>query len=302
MTANQPYKTGKALEMAVKAAAAKSEQDTNRAVDDFYVGRLLERVFSQEEPRFVLKGGRSILARTINARYTRDTDFLYKGDSLDEAADELIRLASLDLRDHIEFRFKSKEPIAQNQEYRDGYHVIFEILVDGTRNKGEATVDLVVDQISLDDVEQITPANRLVINRLPVFDYHIYPATCAIADKVCATMQLYSGRESSRVRDLVDLIVYLTTERFEGKPLSRRLYHEAGMRHLSPFASFKVPSAWYSNPYSASYAKQARNAKLSEEYHRVRAAETLVKKCIDPAIEKAVDSYWWNPVELRWEN
>src|SRR5699024_8348764 len=83
------YRSALALEQAVKAAARRSGQDVGRAVEGFYAGRLLERVFSEERKPFVLKGGRGILARTLDARYTTDTDFLYRGDDLEEALGEL---------------------------------------------------------------------------------------------------------------------------------------------------------------------------------------------------------------------
>ncbi len=70
------YRTPAALEMAVKAAAKASPLDTGLAISGFYYHRLLCRVFSEEEPGFVLKGGLSVLARTIDARATRDIDLL----------------------------------------------------------------------------------------------------------------------------------------------------------------------------------------------------------------------------------
>ena len=105
------YQSALALEQAVRAAARRSGQNVGRAVEGFYVGRLLERVFSEEKKSFVLKGGRGILARTVDARYTTDTDFLYRGDDLEEVLGELRRLASKDLGDRIEFRFISAEEI-----------------------------------------------------------------------------------------------------------------------------------------------------------------------------------------------
>lgn len=61
------YKTAAALEMAVRNAAKASPQDTNRAIAGFYFHRLLCRVFSGPEPRFVLKGGLGMLARVPDA-------------------------------------------------------------------------------------------------------------------------------------------------------------------------------------------------------------------------------------------
>lgn len=89
------YKTPAALEMAVKEAAKKSPLDTNRAIAGFYFHRLLCRVFSDPDSRFVLKGGQSVLARTVDARATRDIDLLARETSIDAAVAELRRLAGI---------------------------------------------------------------------------------------------------------------------------------------------------------------------------------------------------------------
>ena len=89
MANERPYKDANSLEMAVKAAARNSEQDTGKAIEAYYAGRFLERVFSEDEPAFVLKGGRGMLARTVKARYTSDTDLLYQGIDIEDAVVEL---------------------------------------------------------------------------------------------------------------------------------------------------------------------------------------------------------------------
>ena len=88
------YATPTALEMAVKAAAKASSLDTGRAVSGFYFHRFLCRIFSRQDTPFVLKGGQSMLARTANARATRDIDLLSEKADIDEA---LAELAAIDL-------------------------------------------------------------------------------------------------------------------------------------------------------------------------------------------------------------
>lgn len=80
------YRTPAALEMAVKAAAKASPLDTNLAISGFYFHRLLCRVFSEKDRKFVLKGGLSVLARTVDARATRDIDLLAQETELGVAA------------------------------------------------------------------------------------------------------------------------------------------------------------------------------------------------------------------------
>lgn len=93
------YKTPAALEMAVRDAARQSPMDTNRAITGFYFHRLLCRVFSEDNGRFVLKGGQSVLARTFDARVTRDIDLVAQEESLEEAVADLVQAASIDLDD-----------------------------------------------------------------------------------------------------------------------------------------------------------------------------------------------------------
>lgn len=295
------YKAARDLEMAVKAAAKKSNQDTGRAIENYYTGRLIERVFSEKEPAFVLKGGRGMLARTVNARHTRDTDFLYRGVDIDEAVNELKRLAEIDLDDFLEFRFVSAERIAEDQEYREGYRVVFTPILGATKTMSDVSIDLVVDRVSGDNADPIVPANRLDIDGLPVFDYLVYPVANAIADKVCATMQRYSGgRESSRVRDLVDLVLYAITETLDGNDLARKIAMETRLRKMGSITCFKVPASWY-ELYGQSFAKSVKEAKLPEQYGTIIEAEKLVKRCVDPAITCEVDGLTWRPSSLSWE-
>lgn len=143
------YKTARALEMAVKEAARKSGRDVGRAIRDFYHDRLLDRVFSEEQSAFVLKGGRSMLARTARARYTNDTDVAYEGDDVERAVSDLVRLASKDLSDHIEYRLVSVDRIVEDQEYRDGRRVLFAAILGGAKKAADVSVDLVVNRVPL---------------------------------------------------------------------------------------------------------------------------------------------------------
>ena len=143
------YKTPAALEMAVKEAAKKSPLDTNRAIDGFYFHRLLCRVFSDPDSPFVLKGGQSVLARTVDARATRDIDLLARETSVEAAVADLRRLAGIGLDDFISFSFDKAEPIKADDEYRSGMKVWFTPSLGG-KSLQAVSVDLVVDEV--DDV------------------------------------------------------------------------------------------------------------------------------------------------------
>lgn len=296
------YKTARALEQAVKEAARKSGRDVNRAITDFYHDRLLERVFSENNPAFVLKGGRGMLARTTSARYTKDTDMAFEGSSIDEAIAELRRVASIDLSDHLEYRYISASPIVEEQEYREGCRVVFEVILGGTKKVTDVSVDLVVSDVPLERTDLMTPAARLLIDGLLHFDYRVYPVEEAISDKVCATMSTYRGGiPSSRVRDLVDLAIYLTTETIDGGMLKRCLERELRMGHMGEKRPFCVPENWKSD-FAPTYRKLAKQCGLPDALWVVENAEQLVAKCIDAVLFDDLDSKQWDPKALVWQD
>lgn len=132
--------------MAVKEAAKKSPLDTNRAIAGFYFHRLLCRVFSDPDSPFVLKGGQSVLARTVDARATRDIDLLARETSVEAAVADLRRLAGIGLDDFISFSFDKAEPIKADDEYRSGMKVWFTPSLGG-KSLQAVSVDLVVDEV-----------------------------------------------------------------------------------------------------------------------------------------------------------
>lgn len=225
------YRTPEALGMAVTAAARRSGMDVGRAISGFYFHRLLCRVFSVPDSPFLLKGGQSMLARTPSARATRDIDLLSREADLGAALSELRELASLDLGDFVRFEFAGSKPIKAEDEYRSGLKVTFVPLL-GARRLQPVSVDLVVDQIPCGEPELLTPADRIEVEGVPVFDYRVYPVANSIADKLCGIIETHGGRPSSRVKDLLDLLIYATNEDLHGDELCRWCRLEARVRGI----------------------------------------------------------------------
>ena len=277
------YRTPAALEMAVKAAAKASPLDTNLAISGFYFHRLLCRVFSEKDRKFVLKGGLSVLARTIDARATRDIDLLAQETELGAAVEELRRLASVDLGDFMAFRFDKAEPIKSDDEYRSGAKVWFTPTLGG-KPLQPLSIDLVVDEVDGLAPEVLKPADRLDIDGLPVFDYPIYRAECALADKLLAMLETHNGRPSSRVKDLVDAVVYAKACEIDSTILVERVAKEAATRKVELPKAFAIPASWFEN-YEASYKKMAKQAKADDVAPNLENAQELARKLYEPAFE-----------------
>lgn len=92
MNAMARYRTAEALGMAVKSAARKSPLDTSMAIRGFYYDRFLCRVFSEDEPAFLLKGGQGCSPERPSARSTTDVDLLYRKTDINEAVERLKRI------------------------------------------------------------------------------------------------------------------------------------------------------------------------------------------------------------------
>lgn len=293
------YKTPEALGMAVKNAAKASPMDTNKAISSFYSDRLLCRIFSNPSASFLLKGGQSILARTIDARMTRDVDLLAEEMSLDNALKELKRLASVDLNDFITFEFLEAKPIKAEDEYRSGLNVLFNVYL-GNKKVQPISIDLVVDDIPQESFDVISPVDRITLPDIPVFDYKVYVAESALADKFCAIRETHNGRASSRTKDLIDIVVYANKEKVDANALLRRLQIECSARHLAIPKEFAVPQEWY-EVLAGSFTKSARTTKAAEQYQRLEDAEHLAQKLFNPILSGAAEGKTWNCHTMEWE-
>lgn len=292
------YKTPNALEMAVKAAAKDSPLDTGRAVSGFYFHRLLCRIFSDPGMGFVLKGGQSMLARTVDARATRDIDLLSKEQSLEGALEALKFAASVDLGDFMRFVFESASEIKAEDEYRSGLSVVFTPWL-GPKRMQPISIDLVVDEIPLEEAEVVTPADRIQVDGVEVCDYLVYPVESALADKLCAMVERHDGRPSSRVKDLVDVLVYATTCTVDGGKLTASIRQEAGVRKISLAEGFAPPEEW-EGVYDRQFVKLHAQTGLSDEYSSIAEASKLAAKLFDPALRGGVEGLSWDPEGLEW--
>lgn len=125
-----------------------------------------------------------MLARTIDARATRDIDLLSMGGDLEEAVEELKRLAAVDLGDFVSFSFAGMNPIKVEDEYRAGMNVRFHVRL-GNKRLQDISIDLVVDGIPQEDFDTIVPADRIAVRGIPTCAYRMYAVESSLADKAC---------------------------------------------------------------------------------------------------------------------
>lgn len=302
MTPLEPYSTPRGVEAAIKEAArnaAKADPslNTNKRIQLEYFNRFLSRTFSEgENSEWVLKGGTGILARIPSTRSTRDIDLYRQGFTLDQALEDLKRLASINLGDHFRFEYVNHEATmaTDTQPYTYGYRVSFSIFI-GVAKKGSVQIDLAVGADTTDDVLASAPAMALDLPKLISNPYRLYPVVDQIADKVCATMDYYDGRPSSREKDLVDIVVFAITQDIDGTALSLAVDTERHRRTMEPFERFVVPSTW-----GPGYTKQSQPVPYCADYRTVELAAELAARLIDPALTGEANGKVWSAERLQW--
>ena len=273
--------------------------DTGRAYAGFFFHRLLCRVFSDPDSRFLLKGGLSMLARTIDARATRDIDLLSTGYDLEEAVEELKRLAAVDLGDFVTFSFAGMAPIKAEDEYRSGMNVRFQVRL-GNKRLQDISIDLVVDDIPQEDFDIVMPADRITVRDLPTCSYRVYAVESSLADKFCGIAERHRGRPSSRQKDLVDVVAYARSFAIDGTKLSRRLRLECLARRMPLPNHFEIPAEWF-GAGETRFRKLCRQVPLVSDIGHISDAVALAAALFDSVLEGSAEGKAWNPTLGSWE-
>lgn len=312
MTDRSGYPDWRSLELAIKDAAKKAARDAGPGISAATIDaqirqarfdRFLSRVFADgERSEWLLKGGMSMLARVPRSRTTKDVDLAaQQAADLAQAERLLSALVAADLGDHLTFRLIRSEPtgLGDNQPgvaTRRFVYVCLDIQTD--RQIDTMTVDVVVGPMPVGRPEVIEPANRLHLRRpLVTYPYRLYPIADQIADKVCATMDTNypGGKRSSRVKDLVDLVVLTHTQSVDLHELRRAIAAKRALGGIEPFEHFEIPADW-----SRTYPTTAKGVPIAASFTATTAAD-VVAAFIDPALGvSAGGTAIWDPQELVW--
>lgn len=305
------YGDWRSLELAIKDAAKKAAAQAGPGVSAASVSaqikqarfdRFLSRVFADgEKSEWLLKGGMSMLARVPRSRTTKDVDLatLHAAD-LAEAERALSKLVAVNLGDHLTFRLIRSAPTGQgdNQPGVATRRFIFACIeTDNDVPVETITVDVVVGSAPVGQLEVVEPANRLHLRRsLVTHPYRLYPVVDQIADKVCATVDTYpGGKQSSRVKDLVDLVVLAQFQSVELAELRAAIEAKRLLSGLTPFNHIDIPEEWH-----RTYPDTAKGVPTAETYTAATAAD-LVAAFIEPALVSGSATASWNPDELAWD-
>ena len=270
--------------------------DSGLLIRGFVFDRFLARVFALPGGQWVLKGGNAVLTRVHDARTTKDLDLLADLEDLDAAVEQLREATLIDLYDHFHFSITDvKELPGGQQPGVAGCRVSVDAYC-GVTHRQTFGIDIVTGSLMTTEADVLDRPSLL--SGVPGPKVRLYPTVDHIADKVAATQSMYGAggdKPSSRVRDLVDLVVFANTQVIEGDKLQTAIAAEWTHRGLPEKPFFKPPEHW-ENLYPLIAAKTTACNGVT----RYSDAADLIDRFLAPALSGTASGLEWVPQTHTW--
>lgn len=283
----------RALNSRIRAEASRRGRPIQALARELAYQRFLARVFTGGDGGWVLKGGVGLLMRTPVARHSHDVDLVHLH-NLDEALADLRRIAAIDLGDAIAFEIGA----AQNLTTGIGATVPIHARI-GAKTFQRFTIDVVTGRAIRGPVEHSVPSPVVDLDEVPALPpFVLYPLSAQVADKVCAAFEQHGSGNlpSTRVRDLVDLVIIACTHRMDAGELADAISAEAARRSLVLPARFVLPSEYW----RVGYADAVSSAEIRAEFGDVDRAVALVGAYLDPILQRHLGVNQWDPALRMW--
>ena len=256
--------------------------------------RLLARLLMVAPDRWVLKGAVALHFR-LGARFrtTRDMD-LGRWDDERMAAEDFAATEQLDLGDHFRFAVVRTDKLDQLLEGAAvRYHV--SAYLAGRRFE-ELTVDVGFGDPLTVPPERLRGPDLLSFAEIAPIEVPALPLEQHVAEKVHAYTRSYAGgRASTRVKDLLDLVLIPSQFPFEAGRLRSALRATFGARetHRHRSALPPPPDEWRPG-YRRMAAEVGLDPELSTGYAQARTV-------LDPILAgTGPDDARWDPARRTW--
>ncbi len=260
------------LEERLKMASRKKGMDLQRLRREVGFDRLLARLFSGKNPPWYLKGGYAMELRIQGARTTKDVD-LGRSFGPDEKVkgpellDEIQELAAMDLGDFFEFRIGA--PTLEMEAINGGFRYPVEARLDG-RTFVKFHMDLGLGDPRTGALEELKAEDWLGFAGIPA---PVFPAVSKeqhFAEKIHAYTKSREGRENTRVRDLVDMVLLMDEAGLEKSKVKKALEKTFSGRgsHSKP-EKLEAPPASWEKPFKEMAAECGLKVTIQDAFNKV---------------------------------
>jgi hypothetical protein len=203
------YHTVTAFEAALTArlknrvTAQRTYQDLRK---ELAFDRILVRLMRVSPDAWLLKGGVALEYRLKEyARATTDIDISARG-TLDSIADALQAAAAVKMEDYFAIRIgESNQPVDEIETYRFSIAVLYE----NGREFERIKIDVGFADPWLGEAQALTGPRLLDFAGIEPAQVRAIPIGQHLAEKIHAYTKRYGSRGSTRVKDLVDMVLLL---------------------------------------------------------------------------------------------
>lgn len=285
------YRNSNAVWAAATDRAKRSGLPVQEAQQWFLRERLLSRVFADPDSPWVLKGGTAMLARVADARWSRDVDLLTQKPDLASAVLELQRAAAREDEDQLTMTVTDTRRSLGTRQGSVAGTTLHVQVTSGSKQLAAIKIDLVAGSLMTGDPERSMVRSRLHLPGLESVPVRLYPVADHIADKVIATESTFGLHPSSRVRDLVDLVILGRTQTVKADDLQRAIAGERIHQGMPMRTAFTPPADW-----TRTFAEAANKSAVTQGLS-LEAATAYVRNLVEPAMNAEADltGRTWDP-------
>ncbi len=251
------YKSATALRHAIQhrlsLISEGREESVQRLRRHLAFERLLARVFKQPSSPWVLKGGYAMELRLQSSRTTRDVDLAVSEERLLTSGHEQVAKAvhtrlmeslAEDLGDFFSFKLKEKYTKLFAPP-SGGVRLYVDAILD---NKlfSRFHIDVGVGDAEIMPLENLTSRNLLAFAGIDCPPFPSIPREQHFAEKVHAYTTLYNGQMSSRVKDLIDMVLLIQGGKMDKVKLAKVLPQTFSVhkKHALPQKLPTPPAKW----------------------------------------------------------
>lgn len=288
-----------ALRAKMKALADRDGQYTlDELQRQFAYDRALARLFASADAEYwVLKGAGALLARLKTARHSMDVDVFFDVTDADvDGAVQALRIALLlDLGDFFVFAVNR---VGLLREEANGARVNLTASL-GPSIFSSFHIDVVVGTAMTGTPDLLDPLIDITIDGLARPRYRTFPVADHLADKLAATVSTFRAGEgatpSSRVKDLVDIVIIASTQEVTAVALRTAVTTGLAWRNLTKPEQFVVPDE---EGWRKRYPTVAADAPCDVPTYR--DAVELAEQLFNPILDGTADGTW--KPGLGWKN
>jgi predicted nucleotidyltransferase component of viral defense system len=281
-----------ALEQRLRTRAAgdgaRLARDRKRVAFD----RLLARLDEVAPNDWLLKGGFALDLRLHDrARTTRDVDIEWRAGE-EKLAEALIEAATLSRDDFFAFEIErtSTPPERLGGSYR--FHVTATL---AARTFETFLLDIGLRASPADEHDTLMTPELLAFAEIEPVEIAVIPLERHVAEKVHAYTRRYiNDQPSSRVKDLIDIVLISQLASFEFEQLRNMIVEVSSERETHDLpASLPTPPAEWAPPYRALAGEVGLDADLVTGYR-------LAAYFLDPVLASAPGLMSWDAPTSEW--